>query len=163
MMNANANLCCLIASLAERARDASEGFRLASEQLTRPADRLQMKRFGAKHASHARVLADLAPREDGACTKHERRLVIARSRVRFVAKRGDHAIFKALRTSEGEIGEAFIEALSRGLAIGTHALLESLFIDVACQHAWLDRTAGASSSAYPDNVVSLPVRRPPSA
>ncbi len=162
-MTATTNLCCLIASLAERARDASEGFRLASEQLTRPSDRLQMKRFGAKHAGHARMLADLAPQDETACTKHERRLVVAKSRVRFVAKRGDQAILKALRTSESEIGEAFIEALSRGLAARTHALLESLFIDVACQHAWLDRSAGESTSAYPDNVVSLPVRRPPSA
>jgi hypothetical protein len=162
-MNANTKLCCLIASLRDRAHDASEGFRLASEQLTRPSDRLQMKRFGAKHASHARILADLAPRDESACAKHERCLVVARSRVRFVAGRGDQAIFKALRVSESEIGEAFIDALSRGLIARTHALLESLFVDVTCQHAWLDRTSGDSSSAYPDNVVSLPVRRPPSA
>jgi hypothetical protein len=163
-MTANTNLCCLIASLVDRARDASEGFRVASEQLTRPSDRLQMKRFGAKHASHARILAGLATeQEEGACAKHERRLVVAKSRVRFVAKRGDQAILMALRTSESEIGDAFVEALSRGLVARTHALLESLFVDVACQHAWLDRTAGESSWVYPDNVVSLPLRQPPSA
>lgn len=160
-MPANTNLCCLIASLAEQARDASDGFRYASEHLTRPADRLQMKRFAVKHASHARILAGLAPREDGACSKHERRLVVAKSRARFAARGGDQAIFRALRASESDIGEAFIEALSRGLDVRTHALLESLFIDVACHHAWLDRTPG--EWAYPHNVVSLPLRQPPSA
>lgn len=162
-MTANTNMCCLIASLAERARDASEGFRLAAEQLTRPADRLQMKRFGGKHASHARILGDLAAQDETACAKHECRLIVARSRVRFVSKRGDQAILRALCTSESEIGEAFIEALSRGLVARSHALLESLFIDIACQHAWLDRSSGESSSAYPDNVIALPVRQPPSA